>query len=272
MQIGGGCKTDFRWEGKCSSPGCCKGGRRKSRRKRGGQKKRKRDRIKAWFNKKFSRKKKDAAVPFIRELMPGREKKLRQVRIPQPGPVQPGKTLTTRDKQRAKKKKKVFADSLNSVFDARLEERDRLAALDAAAQTVNADTPWQSGMRPTTVYKSDAEAMASKRNLLEAMGVLKPGASHAEAEAAEKKVSAMGVGGIADREYEKAVRRKKYLKEIYGARRAVAAGGPPPAPRRKSFGLGGRKRRKTRRGGGRKRRTRRRKRRRRRKKSRKSVR
>ena len=36
MQKGGGCKTDWRWEGKCSSPGgCCKGGRRKSRRKRG---------------------------------------------------------------------------------------------------------------------------------------------------------------------------------------------------------------------------------------------
>ena len=110
MQKGGGCKTDWRWEGKCSSPGgCCKGGRRKSRRKRGGEKKRKRDRIAAWWartRKKFSRKKKETAVPFIRELMPGREQELRKVRRPQPGSVQPGKTLTPRDKQRAKRRKK----------------------------------------------------------------------------------------------------------------------------------------------------------------------
>jgi len=29
------CKSDWRWQGKCSSPNCCKGGRRKSRRKKG---------------------------------------------------------------------------------------------------------------------------------------------------------------------------------------------------------------------------------------------
>ena len=39
MQIGGGCKTDFRWEGKCSPPGgCCKGGRRRSRRRKSRRK------------------------------------------------------------------------------------------------------------------------------------------------------------------------------------------------------------------------------------------
>ena len=171
-----------------------------------------------------------------------------------------------------------MADSLNTVFDASPEEIDRIAALDAAAQTVNGDTPpprrapdgavmpyapWQGeGAAPTAagypVYGSDAAAAASKRNLLEGMGELKAGASQAEAEAAEKKVIAMGPGGWADREYEKAVKRKKYWKAIRGPPPPTRS--PPRPQRRKSFGLGGRKRRKTRRGGGRKRRTRRRKR------------
>ena len=39
MQKGGGCKTDWRWEGKCSSPGgCCKGGRKRRTRRRRRQK------------------------------------------------------------------------------------------------------------------------------------------------------------------------------------------------------------------------------------------
>ena len=40
MQKGGGCKTDWRWEGKCSSPGgCCKGGRKRRTRRRRRRKK-----------------------------------------------------------------------------------------------------------------------------------------------------------------------------------------------------------------------------------------